>query len=208
MSGGLSRTRNHRARPTQKDATNAAAPRRTASRQPQGRAAAGRTQWAAPSDWASDTTRPGIRARAVPRRGASSSSTTRPRSGSSAGSTCDSAGFDTLEASDGASALALARAERPDLILLDVMLPELDGWRVAEELGGERRDARDPDRVPVRPLRERGPDARPRDRRRGLHHEAVRPAGDDEHRAGCSERVRRGEREAMRREWQRTLDGS
>ena len=46
-----------------------------------------------------------------------------------------SAGFDTLEASDGEAALALARAERPDLILLDVMLPAVDGWRVAEELG-------------------------------------------------------------------------
>ena len=45
-----------------------------------------------------------------------------------------SAGFDTVEASDGASAIALARAERPDLILLDVMLPDLDGWRVAAEL--------------------------------------------------------------------------
>ena len=44
------------------------------------------------------------------------------------------AGFDTLEAEDGAAALALARAERPDLILLDIMLPEVDGWRVAEEL--------------------------------------------------------------------------
>src|SRR5919204_6134196 len=44
------------------------------------------------------------------------------------------AGLDVLEAADGAAGLELARAERPDLILLDAMLPELDGWQVAEEL--------------------------------------------------------------------------
>lgn len=44
-------------------------------------------------------------------------------------------GMETIEAGDGETALALARTERPDLILLDVMMPELDGWRVAELLG-------------------------------------------------------------------------
>src|SRR6266508_5676865 len=39
-----------------------------------------------------------------------------------------------LEAADGPSGLAAARAERPSVILLDVMMPGLDGWRVAEEL--------------------------------------------------------------------------
>ena len=39
-----------------------------------------------------------------------------------------------LEAADGPSGLATARAETPDVILLDVMMPGLDGWRVAEEL--------------------------------------------------------------------------
>ena len=48
-----------------------------------------------------------------------------------------SVGFETLEAADGAEALAVARAERPDLILLDIMLPALDGWAVAEELAGD-----------------------------------------------------------------------
>jgi CheY-like chemotaxis protein len=43
-------------------------------------------------------------------------------------------GMKTIEAGDGETALMLARAERPDLILLDVMMPELDGWRVAELL--------------------------------------------------------------------------
>jgi DNA-binding response OmpR family regulator len=45
-----------------------------------------------------------------------------------------SSGFETFEAADGDSAVRIARAERPDLILLDVMLPGKDGWEVAEEL--------------------------------------------------------------------------
>jgi two-component system alkaline phosphatase synthesis response regulator PhoP len=43
-------------------------------------------------------------------------------------------GMEVLEAGDGPSGLAAARAERPSVILLDVMMPGLDGWRVAEEL--------------------------------------------------------------------------
>src|SRR5919201_529507 len=43
-------------------------------------------------------------------------------------------GMDVLEASDGPSGLARAKEERPDVVLLDVMMPGLDGWRVAEEL--------------------------------------------------------------------------
>jgi DNA-binding response OmpR family regulator len=43
-------------------------------------------------------------------------------------------GMEVLEAADGPSGLATARAETPDVILLDVMMPGLDGWRVAEEL--------------------------------------------------------------------------
>src|SRR5690348_18468366 len=39
-----------------------------------------------------------------------------------------------LEAADGPSGLDVARRESPDVILLDVMMPGLDGWRVAEEL--------------------------------------------------------------------------
>ena len=46
-------------------------------------------------------------------------------------------GMDVIEAADGESALDLARAEHPDLILLDVMLPGATGWEVAAELGGE-----------------------------------------------------------------------
>jgi DNA-binding response OmpR family regulator len=43
-------------------------------------------------------------------------------------------GMQVLEASDGPSGLATARTARPDVILLDVMMPGLDGWQVAEEL--------------------------------------------------------------------------
>lgn len=44
------------------------------------------------------------------------------------------AGFDVLEASDGPSALHLARAERPDMIVLDLGLPGMDGYDVTREL--------------------------------------------------------------------------
>jgi len=44
------------------------------------------------------------------------------------------AGFATLEASDGETALALARAERPEMIVLDLGLPGIDGLDVARQL--------------------------------------------------------------------------
>jgi two-component system alkaline phosphatase synthesis response regulator PhoP len=43
-------------------------------------------------------------------------------------------GMSVLEAPDGPSGLELARSERPDAVLLDVMMPGLDGWTVAERL--------------------------------------------------------------------------
>jgi two-component system alkaline phosphatase synthesis response regulator PhoP len=43
-------------------------------------------------------------------------------------------GMRVLEASDGESGLETARTERPDVILLDVMMPGRNGWEVAEEL--------------------------------------------------------------------------
>ncbi len=45
-----------------------------------------------------------------------------------------SGGYEVLTAVDGAEALETARAESPDLILLDVMLPKLDGYRVCRLL--------------------------------------------------------------------------
>lgn len=116
-----------------------------------------------------------------------------------------SAGFETLEASDGVSALALARAERPDLILLDVMLPELDGWRVAEELAASE-DTRD---IPIVFLSARSESG---DQVRGHGMGGVGyitkpfdPLAMTDTVRDALERVRRGEREAMRRDWQRSL---
>ena len=43
-------------------------------------------------------------------------------------------GMTVLEAADGEKGLELARAERPDVVLLDVMMPGRSGWEVAEEL--------------------------------------------------------------------------
>src|SRR6266478_837145 len=42
--------------------------------------------------------------------------------------------FDVLTASNGAAALAVCAVERPDLVLLDVMMPEMDGFEVCRRL--------------------------------------------------------------------------
>lgn len=44
------------------------------------------------------------------------------------------AGFDTLASADGLEGLEVATREHPDLIVLDLMLPGLDGYRFAEEV--------------------------------------------------------------------------
>jgi two-component system response regulator MtrA len=59
------------------------------------------------------------------------------------------AGFEVTTAVDGVEGLAKARAERPDLVLLDVMLPRMDGLEVCREI---RRDST----VPVVMLTARG----------------------------------------------------
>ena len=43
-------------------------------------------------------------------------------------------GFHTLTANDGAQGLALAEQHRPDLVVLDLMLPGVDGWEVCRRL--------------------------------------------------------------------------
>jgi len=45
-----------------------------------------------------------------------------------------SAGYDVREARDGSECLALARDQPPDLILIDLSMPVLDGWDVFREL--------------------------------------------------------------------------
>jgi DNA-binding response OmpR family regulator len=44
------------------------------------------------------------------------------------------AGFRVVEAADGDEALAAVSADRPDVILLDIMMPRLSGWKVASAL--------------------------------------------------------------------------
>jgi two-component system KDP operon response regulator KdpE len=43
-------------------------------------------------------------------------------------------GFDTLVSSDGSKALAMLETEQPDMVLLDLMLPELDGFELCKQI--------------------------------------------------------------------------
>ncbi len=43
-------------------------------------------------------------------------------------------GYQVVEASDGLQTLKKARSEKPDLVLLDVMMPGKNGWEVSKEL--------------------------------------------------------------------------
>ena len=47
----------------------------------------------------------------------------------------EASGLDTSLAADGVTALRRIERERPDIVLLDLMLPVLDGWAVLSELG-------------------------------------------------------------------------
>ena len=46
------------------------------------------------------------------------------------------AGFEVAVATDGAQGVAMAASEAPDLILMDLSLPVLDGWEAARRLKG------------------------------------------------------------------------
>ena len=109
-------------------------------------------------------------------------------------------GIEVLEAADGPSGLEKARTEIPDVVLLDVMMPGLDGWRVAEELLDDERTAG----IPIVFLTAR---AELRDRARGLDLGGVdyvtKPFNPVElaplvH--DLLDRVRDGERDDMRRQ--------
>ncbi|MGZ8715650.1 MAG: response regulator transcription factor [Gaiellaceae bacterium] len=70
-------------------------------------------------------------------------------------------GMKVIEAADGPSGLEQAREHAPDVVLLDVMMPGLDGWRVAEHLLEDERT----NEIPIIFLTAR---AEFRDRARGL----------------------------------------
>ena len=54
----------------------------------------------------------------------------------------ESEGFEVVgEAADGASAIEAARSLRPDVVLLDVMLPDIDGFEVAATLASNGNQA-------------------------------------------------------------------
>jgi two-component system cell cycle response regulator DivK len=56
----------------------------------------------------------------------------------------DAAGFDTLEAATGAEAIERAAEHEPDVILLDLRLPDMPGAEVARQLRDGERTARIP----------------------------------------------------------------
>src|SRR5215471_16188852 len=109
-------------------------------------------------------------------------------------------GMKVLEAADGPTGLEVARTELPDVILLDVMMPGLDGWQVAEEL----LDNESTSGIPIVFLTAR---AELRDRARGLDLGGVdyvtKPFNPIDLASLVRDllgRVERGEREALRHE--------
>jgi two-component system cell cycle response regulator DivK len=50
-------------------------------------------------------------------------------------------GFDVVEASNGMEALQQARSEAPDIILMDLSLPVMDGWEATRRLKADSRTA-------------------------------------------------------------------
>jgi DNA-binding response OmpR family regulator len=54
---------------------------------------------------------------------------------------CEGAGYEVVEAHTGPEALAAARTAAPDLILLDIMIQEKDGFAVCQELRAEAETA-------------------------------------------------------------------
>ena len=87
-------------------------------------------------------------------------------------------GFEVERAATGRAALAAVERRRPDLIVLDVMLPDLDGFEVARRLR-QRRGRRHPgaDHLPHRPRRHRRQGRGAPPRRRRLRHQAVLDRG-------------------------------
>lgn len=109
-------------------------------------------------------------------------------------------GLAVLEAKDGAEALEEVRRRRPSLVLLDVMMPGVDGWDVAEQLAADAETRH----IPVVFLSARAaPEDRLRAHQLGAVGYVVKPF-DPLHLSGIVrdvlERVARGEREQLNRE--------
>jgi DNA-binding response OmpR family regulator len=109
-------------------------------------------------------------------------------------------GIEVIEAADGRTGVQLAGREQPDLILLGVMMPVLDGWQAAEE---PRKDQQTRE-IAIVFLTAR---SALKDRARGFDLGAVdyitKPFDPVElaHRVrGLLERLERGERDELRRE--------
>jgi CheY-like chemotaxis protein len=49
------------------------------------------------------------------------------------------AGYDVFLAMNGRDGVAAARLQKPDLILMDLSMPEMDGWMAAEKLKADER---------------------------------------------------------------------
>lgn len=68
------------------------------------------------------------------------------------------AGFRTLEAASGAEAISVAMARIPDVILMDLRLPDMNGTEAARRLGRDARTAAVPvvalSSIPLGPLRD------------------------------------------------------
>jgi DNA-binding response OmpR family regulator len=109
-------------------------------------------------------------------------------------------GFAVLEAEDGADALEEVRRRRPSLVLLDVMMPGIDGWDVAERMAADP-ETRD---IPVVFLSARAAiEDRLRAQELGAVGYLVKPFDPLELAATVRdvlERVARGEREQLNRE--------
>ena len=82
-------------------------------------------------------------------------------------------GYTVREAGDAAEGLALVDEERPDLILLDVMMPQVDGWEMLRQVQ-ERHGVGAIPVVMFSGRTEEGADAGDRTRSAGLRRQAVR----------------------------------
>ena len=49
----------------------------------------------------------------------------------------ESRGYEVLEAADGASGIACTRIQKPELILMDLQMPVMDGYKAIRELKGD-----------------------------------------------------------------------